>query len=221
MNEITVFQSEQFGSVRMLEENGKVLFCGKDCAEALGYNNARNAINEHCPHALKRGVGVRTGQKADGSPAIQQVEMAFIPEGDLYRLITHSRLPAAQEFEHWVFDEVLPSIRKTGGYMPDMSRIIAETVRATIREILPLLNGQNAPDTALPDAPKRRRLKPPISIIGTLDVELKQVVEDMLCSGKYTYTEIGRIMRDTYGIQVSKSSIARYASHLYMEQVAP
>ena len=102
---------------RVIEENGKYLFCGVDVAKALGYTKPQNAIDRHCPHALKRGIGVQTGKKADGTPAVQMVEMLFIPEGDVYRLIVHSKLPSAERFERWVFDEVLPSIRKHGAYM--------------------------------------------------------------------------------------------------------
>lgn len=142
--QLQVFNHEQFGDVRIIEEDGKVLFCGKDVAKALGYAKPRNAINMHCKGALKRGVGVQTGVKADGKPAIQHIEAIFIPEGDLYRLITHSKLPAAERFEKWVFDEVLPTIRKTGGYgqqinLEQLTQIIAMTVQATVKELLPYL----------------------------------------------------------------------------------
>ena len=117
MNQMEIFKNQEFGSVRVIEENGKYLFCGVDVAKALGYTKPQNAIDRHCPHALKRGIGVQTGKKADGTPAVQMVEMLFIPEGDVYRLIVHSKLPSAERFERWVFDEVLPSIRKHGAYM--------------------------------------------------------------------------------------------------------
>ena len=117
MNKMEIFKNPEFGSVRVIEENGKYLFCGVDVAKALGYTKPQNAIDRHCPHALKRGIGVQTGKKADGTPAVQMVEMLFIPEGDVYRLIVHSKLPSAERFERWVFDEVLPSIRKHGAYM--------------------------------------------------------------------------------------------------------
>ena len=117
MNQMKIFKNPEFGSVRVIEENGKYLFCGVDVAKALGYTKPQNAIDRHCPHALKRGIGVQTGKKADGTPAVQMVEMLFIPEGDVYRLIVHSKLPSAERFERWVFDEVLPSIRKHGAYM--------------------------------------------------------------------------------------------------------
>lgn len=110
MNEIKVFENAQFGSVRThTDENGKVTFCGKDVAEALGYTNARKAILDHCK---EKGVTKRYTLTNGGKQ-----ELSFIDEGNLYRLITHSKLPSAEKFESWVFDEVLPSIRKHGAYM--------------------------------------------------------------------------------------------------------
>ena len=107
MNNLQVFRNEQFGEVRTIEEGGKILFCGSDCAKALGYTNPSKALGDHC-----KGVTKRYTLTAGGKQAV-----SFIPEGDLYRLITHSKLPAAEKFESWVFDEVLPSIRKHGGYI--------------------------------------------------------------------------------------------------------
>lgn len=107
MNELQVFKNTEFGEVRTIEENGKVLFCGSDCAKALGYTNSRKALGDHCKGVTKRNTLTAGGKQ----------EMSFIPEGDLYRLITHSKLPSAEKFESWVFDEVLPSIRKHGAYM--------------------------------------------------------------------------------------------------------
>ena len=95
--------------VRTVEVNGKVLFCGLDVANALGYQNPRKALSDHC----------RCVTKCDAPHPQSQdktIEMSFIPEGDVYRLIAHSKLPKAVEFESWVFDEVLPTIRKTGSY---------------------------------------------------------------------------------------------------------
>lgn len=117
MNQIEIFNSPEFGSIRTLEQNGKVLFCGTDVATALGYTNPRKAVRDHTRGGTKCSIGVQTGKKADGSPAVQMVEMLFIPEGDLYRLIAHSKLPSAERFEQWVFDEVLPVIRKHGAYL--------------------------------------------------------------------------------------------------------
>lgn len=117
MSEMQIFNNPEFGSVRTLEENGAVLFCGTDVARALGYSKPQNAVSTHCPHASKRGIGVQTGRKADGSPAMQIVETMFIPESDLYRLVFSSKLPTAERFTDWVTSEILPSIRKHGAYM--------------------------------------------------------------------------------------------------------
>lgn len=107
MNELQVFENNQFGQMRTITENGNTLFCGSDVAKALGYVNPSKALNDHCRGITKRDTPTSSGVQT----------MSFIPEGDVYRLITHSKLPTAEKFESWVFDEVLPSIRKTGAYM--------------------------------------------------------------------------------------------------------
>ncbi len=108
MTDIQVFKNDEFGAVRTIEQDGKILFCGKDVAAALGYQNTKDALAKHC-----KGVANRYPLQTDGG--MQQAR--FITEGDLYRLVASSKLPSAQKFESWVFDEVLPSIRKRGGYM--------------------------------------------------------------------------------------------------------
>ena len=120
MNELKIFTNPDFGEVRTLEENGTVLFCGSDVAVALGYAKPRNAIGTHCKGALKRGILTAGGNQ----------EMTFIPEGDVYRLIARSKLPGAEQFERWVFDEVLPSIRKNGGYIAGQEAMTAEELMA-------------------------------------------------------------------------------------------
>ena len=112
MNELQVFNSAEFGNIRTINENGKVLFCGKDIAEALGYKDTVNALKAHC-----KTDGVAIYHLADKIGREQNTK--FITEGNVYRLITHSKLPAAEKFERWVFDEVLPSIRKHGMYAAD------------------------------------------------------------------------------------------------------
>lgn len=109
-NKFEIFNSAEFGAVRTLETpDGKVLFCGKDVAAALNYVSTANAISAHC-----KGVTEIMTPTAGGNQM-----MKFITEGDLYRLIAHSRRPDAERFEIWVFDEVLPTIRKHGAYMTD------------------------------------------------------------------------------------------------------
>lgn len=119
MEEIQIFNNPEFGDVRTLEIDDKPYFNASDVASVLGYSNTRDAISRHCKGVVKHDIGVQTGTKADGTPAIQMVEMSFIPEGDVYRLIVRSKLPQAEKFESWVFDEVLPTIRKHGLYAPD------------------------------------------------------------------------------------------------------
>ena len=110
-NEIKIFENEQFGSIRTLDENGKIYFCGIDVAKALGYSRPRDAISAHCKRAVKRRSLTNGGEQT----------LTYITEGDLYRLITHSKLPSAEIFECWVFDEVLPSIRKYGMYATEQT----------------------------------------------------------------------------------------------------
>lgn len=109
MNNLQIFNNAKFGEIRTIEENGTVLFCGSDIAKALGYARPADAISAHC-----KGVCVLPTPSAGGTQNTK-----FIPEGDVYRLITHSKLPAAEQFERWVFDEVLPTIRRNGAYMTD------------------------------------------------------------------------------------------------------
>ena len=113
-NMVKTFVNEEFGSVRTIEENGKVLFCGSDVAKALGYRRPKDAINAHCKGAVKRRLLTNGGAQ----------EMKMISEGDVYRLISHSRPPYAEKFEGWIFDDVLPTIRRTGGYVSNEEMFI-------------------------------------------------------------------------------------------------
>ena len=113
-NMVKTFVNEEFGSVRTIEENGKILFCGSDVAKALGYRRPKDAINAHCKGAVKRRLLTNGGAQ----------EMKMISEGDVYRLISHSRPPYAEKFEGWIFDDVLPTIRRTGGYVSNEEMFI-------------------------------------------------------------------------------------------------
>lgn len=110
MNELQIFNNNQFGEMRTIEEGDKIFFCGADVAKALGYTNSSKALTDHCRCVTKRYIP--HPQAPD-----KEIEMSFIPEGDVYRLITHSKLPTVEKFERWVFDEVLPTIRKHGAYL--------------------------------------------------------------------------------------------------------
>lgn len=111
MNELQIFNSEEFGDIRTAEIDGKPYFVGTDVAKALGYNNPRDAVSRHCKGVVKRDTPTSSGIQS----------MSYINEGDLYRLIMKSKLPSAEKFESWVMDEVLPTIRKTGSYQKPMT----------------------------------------------------------------------------------------------------
>lgn len=130
--EIQIFANDQFGEVRTLTKDGKVLFCASDVAKALGYARPNDAVSQHCRATVKHSTPIR-GKMQD---------INFIPEGDVYRLIVRSKLPTAERFERWVFDEVLPGIRKHGEYTaPKVSQkrlgevnSAARIIRQTLKE---------------------------------------------------------------------------------------
>lgn len=104
---LELFNNKEFGEVRALEVDGAPYFVAKDIAEALGYANPNDAISKHC-----KGVAKRYPLQTAGG--VQ--EARIISEGDVYRLIASSKLEGAQKFESWVFDSVIPQIRKHGAY---------------------------------------------------------------------------------------------------------
>lgn len=113
-NELEIFSSEEFGQVRTMVINNNPYFCASDVAKALGYSNTRDAVSRHCKGVVKSDIPTNSG--------VQTV--SFIPEGDIYRLIMKSKLPSAEKFESWVVDEVLPTIRKTGGYVNNVDLMV-------------------------------------------------------------------------------------------------
>lgn len=108
MKNLQIFNNPEFGEIRTLEEGEHILFCASDVAKALGYKNPTEAIQDHCKRVVERCTSDLLGRRQT---------MKFVPEGDIYRLTASSKLPGAEKFESWVFDEVLPSIRKHGAYM--------------------------------------------------------------------------------------------------------
>ena len=113
-----VFLSEMFGELRIMEDDNKFYFCAADVCSALGYSNPSHELNIHCRHD-----GIKAGRAdVNGVPRI----IKFISEGNVYRLICRSNKPEAEQFETWVFDELLPRIRQTGGYVNDHWRTAGE-----------------------------------------------------------------------------------------------
>ena len=122
-NTIQIFENEAFGTIRtMVNEKGETYFVAKDVAKALGYSNSRKALQDHVDEEDK---GVT---KRDTLGGAQQ--MTIINESGLYALIMGSKLPSAKAFKHWVTKEVLPQIRKTGGYIPTKDSRTGEKLSA-------------------------------------------------------------------------------------------
>lgn len=110
MNELKVFSNEQFGSIRGVEIEGESWLVGKDVAAALGYSNPRDALANHVDDEDKNTVAYRDGNR--GNPNV-----TVINESGFYSLVLGSKLPNAKQFKHWVTSEVLPAIRRHGGYL--------------------------------------------------------------------------------------------------------
>jgi prophage antirepressor-like protein len=119
-NQIQQFHNAEFGSVEIMLLDGKPFFAATECAKALGYKNPRDAIAKHCTRdGVAKRDGVTTTTNQHGVSTSQTVEKTYISEGNLYRLIARSKLPAAERFERFVFDEVIPTIRKYGFFATD------------------------------------------------------------------------------------------------------
>ncbi len=124
MNEIQIFNNKEFGNIRTVNIAGEPWFVGKDVANALGYSNNRKAISDHVGEEDKRdGVTIRDSIGREQNPIL-------INESGMYSLIFGSKLESAKRFKHWVTSEVLPAIRKTGGYqsVPQGKELLALAV---------------------------------------------------------------------------------------------
>lgn len=123
MNELMIFTNPEFGNIRTIERDGTPWFVGKDVAEALGYAKPRNAIDTHVDSddALKQGVTDSMGRTQ---------EMTIINESGLYALVLGSKLPTAKKFKRWVTSEVIPSIRKSGGYIKGQENMTPQELMA-------------------------------------------------------------------------------------------
>lgn len=115
MNNLQIFNSQEFGNVRTVTIDGEPWFVGKDVAEALGFTNPRDAISTH---VFDEDKGVESIDTLGGKQ-----KMTVVNESGLYALIFGSRLKSAQRFKHWVTSEVLPEVRKTGGYQKQLSPV--------------------------------------------------------------------------------------------------
>ncbi|SHH24630.1 BRO-N domain-containing protein [Clostridium grantii] len=138
--DLKIFNNEEFGSVRWVKYNNKDYAVANDIASSLGYSSPKDAVSRHCKG------GVETSLPSNGGMQI----MKIIPEGDIYRLVIKSKLPDAEKFESWIFDEVLPSIRKTGGYVNNEELFIEtylpytdENTKLVFKNTLSMVRKQN------------------------------------------------------------------------------
>ncbi len=145
---IQIFTNEVFGEIRTCQVNNQIMFVGKDVATALGYAKPENAIATHVDTEDK------TTTLIQGTGSNYKSKVVIINESGLYSLILSSKLPQAKDFKRWVTSEVLPQIRKTGGYIPTRDaegrelsgREILERADAIVGRTLQLLN-EPAEDT--------------------------------------------------------------------------
>lgn len=196
MNQLQVFSNERLGKIRTMNIDGQPYFVGKDIAEALGYEKPRNAIATHVHEddkttALIQGAGSNYKSKA-----------VLINESGMYALIFGSKLEQAKEFKHWVTSEVLPSIRKTGGYNSQVSeeykqkRLEAMMMNAKAR----LMKEQN------------RRIE---LIIKNPDFKPSEYgIDAPVISKVYTATQVGEM----FGVSANKIGRIATANNLKTEE---
>ena len=222
MNDLKVFSSSEFGELGVMLIDGKEYFPAIRCAEILGYTNPRKAIRDRCKGGTSCSVPTNGG--------VQQ--MKFIPEGDLYRLIVSSKLPAAEKFERWVFDEVLPGIRKNGGYgsscendlsKEDIEKIVAVTAAEVVSKLVPavvsavLKNIPAVPETVGTDEkPRRRKAKScrhrcvqPCKM-ELLPPDIKEQADEMIASGDFSCQQVANFVTNSTGEYISQMAVNNY-----------
>mgnify|MGYP001083971429 CR=1 FL=1 len=196
MQQVMLFENQEFGQFRMIFIKGKEYFVANDIAKALGYSVPKDAVTRHCKGAMKQRYLTEGGEQ----------EIKVIPEGDVYRLIIRSKLPKAEEFEKWVFDEVLPSIRQTGNYISEANQYsIQDIVKETICQVVPIIIQE------LED--KAERTKQAEREFEKLEIKVKKKIERLMYSGKHTYSDISKILA-VDGIELSPATICFYAESM-------
>lgn len=131
MNNLKVFENSEFGKLEIITINGKIHFPATACAKILGYNNPYDALIRHCKSdGVVKHEGVSETINQHGKVSVQVNEIKYITEGNLYRLICSSKLPSAEKFERWVFDEVVPAIMHTGQYVLHTNQPLIQELQA-------------------------------------------------------------------------------------------
>lgn len=177
MNELQVFNSKEFGDIRTTEIDGKPYFVANDVARALGYKRPADAVTAHCKGSVKHRYLTDGGEQ----------ELKVIPEGDIYRLTVRSKLPSAEKFEKWVFDEVIPSIHQYGAYMTEQT---IEKALASPDFLIQLATKLKDEQTRRKEAETEIRVKD--QIIGELKPKADYYDEILKNPGLVTITQIAK-----------------------------
>lgn len=194
MNDLRVFKNTEFGELGIMIIDGKEYFPATRCAKILGYTNPRKAIIDHCKED-------RVTKRYDIDTIGRQQEMKYINEGNLYRLIVSSKLPSAEKFERWVFDEVLPSIRKTGSYS-----IIDNSYSNADMALLKIVKAGTAEERALAVSEYHEIVVKPLEDKIEEQKPLVEVAEKRISNkGCYTIADI------TKSLNLKRGYIARWA----------
>lgn len=187
MEELRIFEREEFGSVRVIMHDGEPWFVASDVARALGYANPAEAIQDHCKKVNKINHHSKT------LPPSPPVNILIIPESDVYRLVMRSNLPNAEKFQDWVVEEVLPSIRKSGSYSmapktyPEALRALAAEVELREAEKQQRLLAEQQRDEAIRTKAQigSRREATAMNTASRLSKENARLVEEYTERGTY------------------------------------
>lgn len=177
MNKLKIFNSAEFGDIRTTEIDGKPYFVANDVARALGYKRPADAVTAHCKGSVKHRYLTDGGEQ----------ELKVIPEGDIYRLTVRSKLPSAEKFERWVFDEVIPSIHQYGAYMTEQTIEKALTSPDFLIQLATKLKDEQ---TRRKEAEAEIRVKD--QIIGELKPKADYYDEILKNPGLVTITQIAK-----------------------------
>lgn len=205
MNELKIFENEEFGQVRTIVINNEPWFVGKDVATALGYANPKNAVPKHVSDEDKLSTQIEY--------AGQRRTVTVINESGLYALIFGSKLESAKRFKHWVTNEVLPTIRKTGGYVnndelfintylpfaDDATKMLFSSTLETVRKQNDLIKRQN--DEIL------HQKEVITGLTDDVDIYKKRSIINRICKrrqGNYAnrYKELYKCFRESYHVDL-------------------
>lgn len=206
MSNVTVFNNDVFGALRIIERDGEIWFIGKDVATMLGYSNARNAVVNHVDNDDK----LRTQIEYAG----QRREVSLINESGLYSLILSSKLPAARDFKRWVTSEVLPSIRKTGNYKIQSSRATPEELEVRKIEAQANLNATRSEQSKLllsiADTVSNELYKETLKSVAVATLTGKEYLPLPKIECNYhTTTELATILSKKFNRKVSANIVGR------------